>query len=147
MKRTVGLRDLLEALSGRERPLYGAEEDAVWQAHRARVIARALGVAIDDDVPDDKRAAWDQLRRLLCPPARHPFAEMLEASLLEVRFASLLAPVHEAFRALDAVYEAERTRLVGVLYGDVPEVDAARLEEVGLDVSLEPDWKSIFERL
>lgn len=144
---TVGLQDLLDALRARTRPRYGAEEDRVWQAHRAQVIARALGVPIDDDVPPHLRAAWDQLKRCLEPHAHHPFAGMLEASLLEDRYARLLAPVHEAFRALANVHRAEAQRLLGLLYGELNEVNAERLVDAGLDPSLQPDWKAIFDRL
>lgn len=145
---TYGPREIFDAIAAAAHPLYGAEEEARWQQHRAEVMARALGVSLSEgDYQGSGLERFQRLLKLARHRTPHPLAGYLEAGLVEMRHGHALEPIHEVARALDALYAAEIEALLTALYGEVSVVDEAELEAAGLDRSLEPDWDRIYDEL
>ncbi len=144
----TGAEQLDTMLCARERPVYEAQEEAAWQAHRAEVYARAVGIAIvEAELAESSRPLLRDLLALTRHAAPHPFDTFLEASLLESRFGRWLEPVHAAARVLENLYAKERLRLIAALYGDLPFLSEEALVAAGLDPGRAPDWKVIHDRL
>jgi len=141
----IGLPELLDALVCRSKPHYGAPEHAAWEDHRSRVIAALFGVDLDN-MPESKRKPWRDLEAHIDGGPVHPLGGFLEAGLIERRFGIALAPVHEAFRRLEAVHRAERLRLLHLVFGGVTPLPS-KVVDANLDQSLAPDWDAIFDRI
>jgi hypothetical protein len=146
--RRYGLNDLMSAIHSAAHPRHGVEEEARWQAHRAEVIARALGISLSEDrYTADRKEPFRGLMALLRHRTPHPLAGFLEASLLERLYGAALGPIHEIAGALNDLYADEVKDLTSRLFGEVPAVEESDLDAAGLNRDLEPDWSRIYDKL